>query len=142
MKLITSNQLRKRVHSEVSDDVLTEQHYKPLCDIENIVETYRKTGHLPNIVQKVPRYVDNTLQPTFEEMHDQIQQTKELYNQLPTRIKNATNNDYRKFESWINNPENINEAEKFGLISVKKKQTKNEPPAPAAPQKAEPDKPE
>lgn len=138
MKTLSDSQLRRRSSIKLDPVSMTEQVHKPLTDIENIVETYRKTGHLPHLANKTPQYVDNTLQPSFEEMHDAIQNAKSQYDRLPTQIKNATNNDYRLFETWLRDPRNLDEAAKYGLLNKTQSEPSEPktPPAEPAPQKA------
>lgn len=49
---------RRRVQTIVQGDPLTRQSFKEECDINNIVETYRRTGVVPSSAGAAPQYGD------------------------------------------------------------------------------------
>lgn len=132
---IKTHQLRRRVSIDCSSPQLTDQSFKDMTDINNIMEQYVKTGLLPNYSSTPLLYIDDTMKPSFEEAHAGITYARQRFDLLPTALKQELNNDYRKFQSWIENPDNAHRAEQFGLISIHK------PQSPPPKVEAEPAKP-
>lgn len=91
-----------------------------MTDINIIMETYVKTGMLPNYSSTPLLYVDEVNKPSFEEVHNTVAKARQHFDTLPTALKNELGNDYRMFEPWLSNPENAQRAEKLGLISIHK----------------------
>lgn len=140
MQSLPTTKLRKRSITILDPVSKTQQLHMGLCDIDNIVETYRKTGHLPALRKVHPTFADNSTVPSFEETHDAVIQAKEAYNRLPKQIRNETNHDYKQFQTWLENPANIQTAEKYGLVHVNRKKTT--PVAPQEPKKGAADPPQ
>lgn len=118
---LTDTQLRRRsIPIDCSRPRLTDQSQKSMTDINIIMETYARTGMLPNNTTFPLQYIDDTNRPTFEQSHDVITIARQRFEALPTALKNELHNDYRKLESWLQNPDNAQRAEKWGLISIHK----------------------
>lgn len=117
---LTNGIIRRRVKINCSRPILTEQQHKEMVDINNIMENYVKNGTLPNYTGRPLLYVDDTNQPTFEEAHDVIAFAKKRFSQLPQNLKNELNNDYRKLETWLTDPDNQARAIKMGLLQPHK----------------------
>lgn len=86
------------------------------------MSNYVTTGMLPNYSGSPLLYVDDVNKPSFEETHDVITYARQRFDTLPTSLKNELGNDYRKFDSWISNPDNAHRAEKLGLLHIRKPQ--------------------
>lgn len=112
---------RKSPPLDCDRPILTEQTHKELTDINNIMENYVKTGMLPNYSGSPLLYIDETNQPTFEQAHDSIAYARHRFDQLPTSLKNELQNDYRKLEAWLTNPDNQDRAIKMGLLHLEEK---------------------
>lgn len=119
----TKTILRKRVQIDCSKPKLTDQSYKKSADINNIMLQYSRTGLLPQVKEKIARYVDNTDVLPLEIAHDKIREARTLFMQLPSDIRKLMDNDPTKLVSFIQNPENADILIKKGVLE--KKQVKS-----------------
>lgn len=121
---------QRRHHRPYSVDLgkekLTDQSMKNACDINCIIERYRKTGMLPHMAKKVEQYLDVSLVPSFELAHDLVVKAREEYEQLPAIIRNAMGNDPRNLASFVSDPSNKEMLIKYGLF-IKKEEPKSVP---------------
>jgi len=106
-----------------------QQHHKDECDINIILERFGKTGQVPV----------NTISGTygdFSGVHDYHTAMNALiaaeseFAALPAQIRNRFDNEPAKLIEFMNDQNNIAEAEKLGLINISS--TANQQPAPAA----------
>jgi len=93
----------------------TQQHFKDETDINNILRQFNVTGLLP---QKAitPQYGD------FSGIHDyhgalnQVIAAENEFMTLPAQLRARFDNDPQALIEFLDNPENINEAIKLGLV--------------------------
>lgn len=109
--------LRPRVTIDCSKPKITDQSHKSMCDINAIMESYRKTGMLPQMRHKQPFFMDVSNVPSIENAYDLVQQAKENFMALPSDIRKLMDNDPRKLETFVKNPENHDTLRKYGLMS-------------------------
>lgn len=109
--------LRKRHQIDCSHPKKTEQAHKKMCDINNIMESYRKTGMLPQFKQKQPFFADVSNVPSIEEAYETVQNARESFMELPSDIRKLMDNDPRKLESFVQNSDNHEMLRKYGLIA-------------------------
>ena len=114
---------------DFSKPVKTDQSAKNMSDINNIMEIYSKTGVLPQTKQKIAQYIDNTEIPSLMEAHEQIAHAKQLFMELPARLRKQMDNDPRQLETFITDPENTEVLTKYGLLEkkIKEKHDKVDP---------------
>ena len=110
-----------RVQIDCSEEMLTDQSDKNSADINNIVANYHKTGLLPEVRNKVARYVDNTNVMDLMEAHQFISEAKQMFMELPAHIRKLMDNDPRNLEQFISNPENKEVLVKYGVLEENKK---------------------
>jgi phage internal scaffolding protein len=106
----------------------TKQSFKSECDINHIINKFHKTGILEHQRQILPRFMDVSAVDYQEALNLTIE-AGEMFEALPSQIRNMCDNDPAKFLQYIQDPKNKDELVKFGLLEPKK-------PAPA-PQKVE-----
>ena len=114
-KTIRKNKTR-RIQIDCSEEKLTDQSYAKAADINNIMANYHKTGVLPQTREKLARYIDTTEIPSLIEAHELIEQSKNMFMELPAHIRKLMDNDPTKMESFIKNPENHDTLVKYGLL--------------------------
>jgi len=107
---------RKRVHPKLSDVKLVDQSQKNLCDINCIMERYRKTGMLPQFKQKFPMFIDNTGVKSVEEAHALVNEANFLFDQIPSKLRKLMDNNPANLIDFVNNPENEKICLEYGLI--------------------------
>jgi len=117
----------------------TQQEFADECDINNIIARFDKTGILDFVNKHQPQYGDVT-GLDFLEMQNQIVQAKNMFADLPSRIRDRFSNDPAKFLDFFNDPENAHEAARLGLLAPEKAEAilhptpaLSEPPTPANP---------
>ena len=115
----------KRYQLDFSDDKsMTQQQFKKECDVNSILENYRKNGTpLPN-PQFTENIVDLTTYGDFQQSMDTIRESIELFESLPAALRKKMNNDPANLPSYLE--ENEHEAIKYGLMT--KKEAPVDPP--------------
>ena len=94
----------------------TEQHHKKECDINLIIDKYDKHGVIKHITAFEAQFGDLSGMD-FKEMQDKIANAKTQFNDLPWQIRERFNNNPQFLLSFMDNPDNRDEAIKLGLIS-------------------------
>lgn len=107
---------------------LTQQHFLPDCNINMIMEKYRRTGVLP-VNQTRALFGDFSDGFDFLTAQRQIAQAKEAFADLPAKLRKRFDNDPAQLIAFMEDPENRAEAEALGLVE----KAKPPEPAPAAP---------
>lgn len=77
-------------------------------------------------------YGDFTDMPDLRSALDRIHNAEDLFQQLPAAIKNRFDNDPWRLHAWVNNPDNLDEAVKIGLLQRAEPIT-TQPPQEASP---------
>ncbi len=93
----------------------TEQSHKNMCDVNNIIKKYDKTGLIAHLSKMEARFGDMT-GLEFKEAQDQIILAKNMFAQLPPEIRKKFENDPAKLLEFMEDPNNRQEAIKLGMI--------------------------
>jgi len=99
---------------------LTQQSMKDECDINRLMERYRKTGQLPDLVRKNPQYGDFSAVPDFLEAQNVIIRAQEQFDALPAKVRERFGNDPAKMLAFVADPKNGDELVKLGLAEKRK----------------------
>lgn len=117
------------------DSPYTKQEFKDECDINILLAQYQTTGHIPNLNELDPQYLDVT-GLDFQEHMQFIAGAQSLFNELPSSIRNRFKNDPGEFLDFTSNPANREEMAEMGLlkpqsewVAVPPSQTQTPPPA-------------
>lgn len=119
---------------------LTQQQFKEEADINNIIASYNTTGLLTNpLVQSArqPIFGDfSNLPQDYMQVQNQLLQAQADFMDLPAKIRQRFNNNPAELISFLQNPNNVDEAIELGLMEKTSKselapEPKPEPPAPA-----------
>lgn len=108
----------------------TKQSFADDSDINNIMARYLKTGLIEAVNKHEPQYGDTT-GINFQACMDTVVAAKAMFADMPAKIRNRFDNDPGKFLDFVNNPENIDEGVKLGLLTPRAPAVVSE--APAAP---------
>lgn len=108
-----SPQLRKQI--QFNGQGRTKQEFKDESDINNIMARYMRTGLLDNVTSKLPQYADLDGQ-TFNDAMQIVAESKSLFEELPSKIRNEFENDPAKFLDFCHNPENRPRMAEMGLL--------------------------
>lgn len=106
----------KPVQLRFFEPSLTEQHHKKDCDVNYIVERYKRTGVMPTN-NRTPLYGDFTSTPqSYSEAVSLLRNAKDWFSGLPANIRNRFANDPEKILQFIEDPANRQECVKLGLL--------------------------
>jgi hypothetical protein len=117
--------LNPAIYVDCSDlPSLTRQEFAAECDINNLVDSFQKTGIFPSSVNPgEPRYLDVSDVPDLQQAHAILQEATAGFMSLPAIVRRDFDNDPLKFIAFAENPENIEKMREWKLA----------PPAPVEP---------
>lgn len=115
---------RRRPHSISFEGVrsLTQQKFKDECNVNYIVDQFARTGRLPRFLGE-PRY-GYAPALDFREALELVMSQEEFFNELPSGVRQRFNNDPLELLSFVENPDNLEEARQLGLAKGETKQEK------------------
>lgn len=120
-KKVTKEQMRKWCQRPGKKDkagnnvYVTEQAHKELCDVNNIIKKYDTQGVITHVSKMEAKFGDMTGMD-FKSMMDQITDAQNMFNDLPSEIRNRFDNSPVKLLDFMDNPENRKEAIELGMI--------------------------
>jgi len=97
-----------------SDFSLTQQQFAAESDINNIVDTFMKTGHLPDPVS-MPQYVDYEGVFDFQTAMNVVRQADENFMRMDAKVRARFHNSPQEFLEFFADPANRDEAVRLGL---------------------------
>jgi len=113
------------------DKSLTNQADMDSADINKIMDKFAKTGQiLDNGVTRNPVYGDFTEVPNYHEALSAVRRTEQAFSLLPAKVRNRFQNDPQQLIDFMQDPKNLAEAEKLGIIEPKFIETPAGPPVP------------
>lgn len=95
----------------------TKQEFKAESDINTIMAQYMRTGEMPHINEVAPQFLDVT-DMDFQVHMNYIREAQELFDDLPSQIRNRFQNDPGAFIDFTSDPINRPELAKMGLLST------------------------
>ena len=111
------------------DDSLTQQQFRDESDINNIVDRFMKTGHLPDPVS-MPQYVDYEGVFDFQSAMNVVRQADENFMRMDAKVRSRFHNSPQEFLEFFADPANSEEAVRLGLAVPTPRES---PPVDAAP---------
>lgn len=112
------------------DDSLTQQQFRDESDINNIVDRFMKTGHLPDPVS-MPQYVDYEGVFDFQSAMNVVRQADENFMRMDAKVRARFHNSPQEFLEFFADPANSEEAVRLGLAVPQPKEIPPVDPAPA-----------
>lgn len=94
---------------------MTQQHFEPECNINNIMKRFRTTGELPMSSGK-PIFGDFTGITDYQTALNNVLEAQANFEQLPPLVRKKFENDPGKLDEYLKNPDNKQEAIKLGLL--------------------------
>ena len=97
---------------------LTQQHYAPECDINNIIARYRTTGMMvdPLASRRPIQYGDYTAVPDYQSAQQIVCDAQEAFDALDARTRRRFANNPADLLAFLSDEANRDEAIKLGLI--------------------------
>ncbi|QXP08576.1 MAG: internal scaffolding protein [Arizlama microvirus] len=102
--------------SFIGDKGVTKQSDSQDCDINSIFKKYEKTGQLPDLIVKDGRYGDFSSVADYQEAQNIIIHAQQQWENLDEPIRRRFANNPKEFLAFVENPANIDEVEKMGLL--------------------------
>lgn len=93
----------------------TEQAHKRETDMNYILRDYAKTGLIKHAQKHQGTYDDVTVDD-FQEAMFLVTSAQNMFNDLPGQIKKRFNNDPAEFLGFVQNPENVDEMSRLGIL--------------------------
>ena len=128
---------RKEVSIDFTDTVsMTDQSDKKSTDIRLIMQTYLRTGQLPNVKMSTPRYMDASESPASipDALLAQKQLLKDFY-ALPLEVRTLCNNNPSNLPKLISDPDFRELLLKHGILVKKQEASTDKDKAHDAPNK-------
>jgi len=111
------------------DDSLTQQQFAAESDINNIVDRFMKTGHIPSAAS-MPQYVDYEGIFDFQSAMNAVRSADENFMRMDAKIRSRFHNSPQEFLEFFANPDNTEEALRLGLVVPSAKPTTPASPVP------------
>ena len=95
---------------------------KDECDINKILDTYKRTGVLPNsltgnsFLSRNPMYGDFSDVTDYTSIRYKLDEAERQFMELPAHIRKRFDNDPQKLVEFIDDSGNYDEAVKLGLV--------------------------
>jgi len=102
------------------DPSLTQQQFRDESDINNIVDRFMKTGHLPDPVS-MPQYLDYEGVFDFQSAMNVVRQADENFMRMDAKVRSRFHNSPQEFLEFFADPANTEEAVRLGLAVPKPK---------------------
>ena len=91
------------------------QSFKDECDINIIMKKFQRTGALDWVSKYEGQYADVTGMD-FQKAMDTVLRAQEMFDDLPSSVRNRFANDPVSFLEFLNDDSNREEAVKLGLV--------------------------
>jgi len=109
------NRVRKTQPIYCGGPSVTQQSFKELCDINNVVARYRDLGGIP-VPALPPRYLDLSTAPAdYQSALNTVIAVRGHFDALPARVRQRFSGDPVAFLEFVGNPENRPELVAMGL---------------------------
>ena len=135
MDFVTAYGPKKKVGIHFDGPGRTKQSHRDECDINKILARFQKTGVLEFVNEHGPQYGDVT-GVDFQRSMDTVAKGKEIFADLPSKVRNEFDNDPQAFFEFVSNPDNTEEMVRLGLIEAAKPDA-----APEEPKAKDPEEP-
>lgn len=106
---------------------MAKQSFKAECDINTIMSKYQKTGLIDHVQRVQGSYGDFTSVQDYQLSLNQVMDAHEAFMELPAAVRRRFDNDPAHLMSFLQDPNNRDEAVRLGLV---------EPPSTPQPKEA------
>lgn len=108
---------------------LTQQHFKEGADINKIVARSQRAGMLPPN-NKIPQYLDVSSLEDYQTSLNKVITAQNIFDGLPSKIRSRFKNDPSQMIAFLSDPENLDEAVRLGMATIRKLADETEPTQP------------
>lgn len=99
---------------------VTKQSMEAECNINNIMARYEKTGELTHVREKLGEFRDVSAIPDLHSCMNIVADARSAFMELPVEIRAACRHDVGNFLPWLDDPENRDMADEYGLFKEAK----------------------
>lgn len=112
------------------DSLYTDQSFRDEADINTIMARYQSTGEMPVLNEMQGQWLDVT-EMDFQRHMDFIIDAQNLFDQLPSDLRDRFGNDPGAFLGFCSQESNREEMAKLGLLNEQATEAVLRPPQPA-----------
>lgn len=98
------------------ESLVTDQSFKDESDINTIMQRYQSTGEMPYLNEGTAQWLDATGHD-FQAHMDFVLDAQQLFDELPSAIRDRFGNDPAAFLNFTSDPDNTVEIAKMGLLT-------------------------
>lgn len=106
-----------------------QQHFRDECDINVMVERFQRTG-VPPAPPVSPDVQDFTKVHDFRSAMQAVIDARSAFGSLPSKVRQRFANDPALMLDFLNDPSNIHEAERLGLVTISRVSRETSDPKP------------
>lgn len=106
----------KRVFTKNTEPSKTDQSFKEMVDVNNIIAKYRKTGQVTHLRKNVGKFADVSKVPDLLSATILVQQAQDSFMSLPSEIRQEFENNPIKFFNFYHDEKNTQKLIEMGLI--------------------------
>lgn len=100
---------------DTGDEIMTEQHHKESCDINNILMKYEKTGILDHVSKVQGQYGHFAGVPEYQEAMQLLADSNSMFESVPATIRAQFDNNPAKFRDFMVEQSNYDAIEELGI---------------------------
>lgn len=100
---------------------MTDQQYKDDCDVNTIIERAKRSGQVSHLAKLQGQFADVS---EIDDLHSgmiKLQHAQEAFAKLPLAVKRRFGYDMRSLLEFMDDPSNLEEAAKLGLVKKREK---------------------
>lgn len=117
MEFVTMYGVKRKVGLDCKDKSRTKQSHKDECNINFIVDRYRKTGMVEHVRKFNGEYGDFQ-SVDFHEAMNAVAQANQMFDSLPSKVRSKFDNNPAKFMDFVHDPKNKEEITELGLAKA------------------------
>lgn len=108
-----------RVQTDCAGESRTKQSFKNECDINRILRQFYRTGLVSHVSKRQGYYGDFIGAGTYHDALNLIHEARDMFLELPAKIRAEFDNDPAKFLDFVHDPENEEQMREMGLLNAK-----------------------
>lgn len=108
----------KRVFTRNTEPSKTDPSYLKETDVNYIIQKFTKTGQITHLTRKTGSYADVSNATDLLNALNTIRESQQSWLQQPEEIRERFGSP-EKLIKFLNNPKNLKEAEKLGLLTIR-----------------------
>lgn len=94
----------------------TQKHFKDQCDVNKIIEKFKKTGQITHVANNTGVYADLSQRPDYFTALQTVVKAEQAFMSLPAKLRQKLMNDPANLLPYLQDPKNRDEAVSFGLM--------------------------